>query len=134
LSSVGKHPNEIQRQLPGTGRIPWHRPCLALPTSQKQTAASGDGGSSVMKLNKVLVGVVFGIVGAVWHLFWSFLVWVGWAQASLDFIFTLHFITPPYKIAAFDFITAALLITVVFVLWFVLGFIAAAVWNIFHRQ
>jgi len=87
-----------------------------------------------MKLNKVLVGVVFGIVGAVWHLFWSFLVWVGWAQAFLDFIFTLHFITPPYKIAAFDFITAALLITVVFVLWFVLGIIAAAVWNIFHRQ
>jgi hypothetical protein len=26
------------------------------------------------------------------------------------------------------------LITVVFVLWFVLGIIAAAVWNIFHRQ
>jgi hypothetical protein len=26
------------------------------------------------------------------------------------------------------------LITVVFVLWFVLGMIAAAVWNIFHRQ
>jgi len=87
-----------------------------------------------MKLKIVLVGVVFGIIGAVWHLFWSFLVWLGWAQAFLDFIFTLHFITPPYKITAFDFITAALLITMVFVLWFVLGIIAAAVWNIFLRQ
>jgi hypothetical protein len=27
-----------------------------------------------------------------------------------------------------------LLITVVFVLWFALGIIAAAVWNLFHRE
>ena len=87
-----------------------------------------------MKTNIFLVGLVFGVVGAVWHLFWSFLVWAGWAQAFIDFIFTLHFIAPPYKIAAFDFITAALLIAVVFVLWFVLGLVAAAAWNIFHRQ
>jgi len=86
-----------------------------------------------MKTNKIVVGGVFGVVGAVWHLFWSFLVWAGWAQSFIDLIFTLHFITPPYKIAAFDPVTAVLLITVVFVLWFVLGIIAAAVWNMFHR-
>lgn len=87
-----------------------------------------------MKISKIVVGVVFGIVGAVWHLFWSFLVWAGWAQDFIDFIFRLHFITPPYKITPFEFITAALLITVVFVLWFALGIIAAAVWNLFHRE
>lgn len=87
-----------------------------------------------MQTNKYLVGLVFGIVGAVWHVFWSLLVWVGWAQAFIDFIFRLHFITPPYTISTFDFGTAALLVGVVFVLWFVLGFIAALVWNVFHHQ
>jgi hypothetical protein len=87
-----------------------------------------------MQTNKVVVGLVFGIVGALWHLVWSFLVWLGWAQAFIDFVFTLHFITPPYKIAAFDLGTAAALISLVFVLWFILGLIAAMVWNLFHRQ
>lgn len=87
-----------------------------------------------MKTNKIVVGIVFAVVGALWHLFWSFLVWAGWAQPFIDFIFTLHFITPLYKIAAFDFVTAALLIGVVFILWFVLGIIAAAVWNVFSRK
>jgi hypothetical protein len=92
------------------------------------------GGTETMKTNKIVVGVVFGIVGAVWHLFWSFLVWIGWAQSFIDFIFTLHFIIPPFKIAAFDFITATLLITVVLILWFGLGIITAAVWNMVHRE
>ncbi|MBI2998272.1 MAG: hypothetical protein HYY46_07425 [Deltaproteobacteria bacterium] len=87
-----------------------------------------------MKTNKYLVGLVLGIVGAVWHVFWSFLVWVGWAQAFIDFIFRLHFITPPYTISAFDFGIAALLVTVVFVLWYILGFFAALVWNLLHGQ
>ena len=87
-----------------------------------------------MNTNKYLVGLVFRIVGAIWHVFWSFLVWAGWAQPFIDFIFRLHFITPPYRIAVFDFGTAALLVTVVFVLWFILGFIAALVWNVFHKK
>ncbi len=66
-----------------------------------------------MKTNKYVVGRVFGIVGAVWHVFWSLLVWAGWARPFIDFIFRLHFITPPYTISAFDFGTAALLVTVV---------------------
>jgi hypothetical protein len=87
-----------------------------------------------MQANKYLLGLVFGIVGAIWHVFWSFLVWVGWAQVFIDFIFTLHFITPPYTISPFDFGTATLLVGVVFGLWFILGFIAALVWNVLHRH
>ncbi len=87
-----------------------------------------------MQANKYLVGLVLGIVGAVWHVFWSFLVWAGWGQAFIDFIFRLHFIAPPYTILAFDFGTAALLVGVVFFLWFILGFIGALVWNVFHRH
>lgn len=87
-----------------------------------------------MKVNQFLVGLVFGIVGAIWHLFWSALVWLGWAQPFIDFIFRLHFITPPYKITPFDFGTAAILVTVVFLIWAILGFIAAIVWNTVHKQ
>lgn len=43
-------------------------------------------------------------------------------------------ITPPYTISAFDFGTAALLVTVVFVPWYILGFFAALVWNLLHGQ
>ncbi len=34
-----------------------------------------------MKANKYLVGLVFGVVGGLWHVFRLFLVWVGWGQA-----------------------------------------------------
>jgi len=87
-----------------------------------------------MRANKYLVGLVFGVVVGLWHVFWSFLVWVGWAQAFIDLIFRLHFIRHPYTISPFDFGTAAMLVGVVFVIWYVLGFIAAMVWNLFHKQ
>ena len=87
-----------------------------------------------MKANKYLVGLVFGVVGGLWHVFWSFLVWAGWAQAFIDLIFILHFIRPPYAIRPFAFGTAATLVGVVFVIWYVFGFIAAMVWNLFHKQ
>ena len=86
-----------------------------------------------MKTNKYLVGLVFGIVGAVCHVFWSFLVWGGWAQTFIDFVFKIHFITPPYTVSTFDFGIAAMLILVVFAIWYVLGFVAALVWNMFHE-
>jgi len=87
-----------------------------------------------MRANKYLVGLVLGIIGGLWHVFWSLLVWVGWAQDFIDLIFRLHFIRPPYTIRSFDFGTAAMLVGVVFVIWYIFGVIAAMVWNLFHKR
>lgn len=87
-----------------------------------------------MKGNQYLYGLACGLVGSIWHVFWSALVWLGWAQAFINFIFRLPFITPPYKIIPFDLGTAVMPVTVVFVIWAILGFMAAIVWDTVRQQ
>ena len=74
-------------------------------------------------------GLVFGIFLAVWHTLWAFLVWFGAAQPLIDFVFRLHMITPPYKIAAFNLGTAASLVLVTAVIGYVMGWIMGFLWN-----
>jgi hypothetical protein len=74
-------------------------------------------------------GLVFGIFLAVWHAFWSLLVWLGAAQPLIDFIFRLHMITPPYKISAFNLGTAAALVAVTAGIGYVMGCVVGFIWN-----
>jgi hypothetical protein len=76
-------------------------------------------------------GLVFGIFLAAWHTLWSLLVWLGAAQPLMDFIFRLHMITPPYKIAAFDLGTAALLVLVTAGIGYAMGCVVGFIWNRF---
>lgn len=74
-------------------------------------------------------GLVFALFLAIWHTLWSVLVWVGVAQTLIDFIFRLHMITPPYKIAAFNFGTAVGLVLVTAGIGYVGGWAAGVIWN-----
>ena len=76
-------------------------------------------------------GLVFGIFLAIWHAAWSLLVWTGAAQPLMDFIFRLHMITPPYKIAAFNLGTAATLVLVTAGIGYVMGCVVGFIWNRF---
>jgi len=64
-----------------------------------------------------------------WHAFWAGLVWAGAAQPVMDYIFRLHMITPPYKIAAFDPGLALALILVTAIIGYLFGWIGAVIWN-----
>jgi hypothetical protein len=47
----------------------------------------------------------------------------------IDYIFRLHMITPPYKIAAFDPGLALALILVTAIIGYVFGRVGAVIWN-----
>lgn len=75
------------------------------------------------------VGLVFGAFLGLWHLLWAILVALGAAQPVIDFIFNLHMIVPPYRIAAFHAGTAAALVLVTAAIGYSAGLIGALIWN-----
>ena len=86
----------------------------------------------MIALNAHKTGLVLGILLGGWHLAWSLLVAIGWAQPLMDFVFELHFIRPIYVIEAFSPSRAILLIVVTTGLGYAIGVCAAALWNWLH--
>lgn len=85
-------------------------------------------------INPNKVGLAVGAVFAAWHLCWSILVLLHWAQSFLDFIFWAHMIQPVYVVKPFDIRATAALIAITFVIGYVFGFIGALIWNRLHRS
>ena len=84
-------------------------------------------------VNKIKVGfVVGGFVGLI-HLVWVVLVWLGWAQPLMDFVFRMHLITPVYQIALFHLGTAIGLVALATVIGYIVGMVFGAIWNKVHR-
>jgi hypothetical protein len=75
------------------------------------------------------VGLAFGLFTAIFHLAWAILVWLGVAQALIDFIFHLHMIKPPYTIEPFSLATATGLVVVTGCLGYAFGWLLAVLWN-----
>ena len=82
-----------------------------------------------MKFDPMVVGLYTGLLLAAWHAIWALLVLLGWAKSLLDFVLGLHFLTNPYVVKSFSWANALMLIVFVFVVWFVLGYIATLAWN-----
>jgi hypothetical protein len=80
------------------------------------------------------IGLVIGALIGGWHLFWSLLVAVGWAQPFIDFIFWAHMIRSIYAVKAFEPVAALTLIVITSVIGYVFGCVGAVLWNRMHRQ
>jgi hypothetical protein len=79
------------------------------------------------------VGLVIGALIGGWHLVWSLLVLLGWAQRIIDFIFWAHMIQPIYVIKRFDITAALILIVITAIIGYIFGYIGAIIWNKLHR-
>lgn len=86
------------------------------------------------ELNKNHVGLMLGLVLALWHVAWSILVFLGFAKLLLDWIYWLHFLSIPFTVQPFEITRALLLIVVTFIVGYVMGFVAAWVWNILIKR
>lgn len=80
-------------------------------------------------MNVGKAGLVLGLVMGGFHLSWSLLVALGWAQPVMDFVFWMHFIKPIYVIEPFAVTRAAILVAVTAGIGFVMGAAFALVWN-----
>jgi len=86
-----------------------------------------------MQASPLKVGLVFGLFLALGHAAWAALVATGLAQKLVDFIFWIHFITPPFHLEPFALPRAAILVGVTFVAGLGAGIVGAVLWNVFHR-
>jgi hypothetical protein len=85
-------------------------------------------------VNPNKVGLVIGALIGGWHLIWSALVLLHWAQPILDFIFWAHMIRPVYIVKSFDPAAAVTLIIITAAFGYILGLLGAIIWNRLHRR
>lgn len=84
-------------------------------------------------INPATTGLAVGAFVGGWHLVWSILVALGWAQALVDFKLWVHMVSMPIVVKAFDFSTAVTLIVIAAIIGCVAGYIFALIWNRMHR-
>ena len=78
-------------------------------------------------------GLVLGSFLGLWHLVWSVLVALGWAQPLLDFIYNMHSLNNPFMVMPFNLGRSVGLIVITFFVGYVVGSVLAMLWNKFHK-
>ncbi len=84
-------------------------------------------------MNAKKTGLVLGSFLGLWHLAWSVLISMGWAQGLLDFIYNMHSLNNPFVVMPFNLIRSVGLVIVTFIVGYLLGNVLAMLWNKFQR-
>ncbi len=84
-------------------------------------------------VNPNRAGLVLGALIGGWHFLWALLVAAGWAQAVINFVFWIHFLSPAWVIERFNPGVALLLVIVTAALGYAGGYILGVLWNWIHR-
>ncbi len=79
------------------------------------------------------VGLAFATVLGAFHLCWSILVALRWAQPVIDFVFWMHFMKPIVVIEPFEVAKAAMLVGMTAGVGFLMGSVFARAWNALHK-
>jgi hypothetical protein len=74
-------------------------------------------------------GLALGGLAAGTHIIWSLIVALGWGQAWIDFVFSMHMLKPIVKVMPFDFGNAIGVIILAAIIGFVMGNVFAHIWN-----
>lgn len=78
-----------------------------------------------MKLKAGPTALVVGIFVALMHAVWMLMIFFGFAQWYLNWIFGLHLITNPFTVLPFSLMSAIWLIVFTFVVGYVMGWVFA---------
>ena len=81
------------------------------------------------RISRIQAGLVFAGVLGLFHFAWALLVAVGWAQPLMNFVFWMHFLTPPWHVEPFHAGTAVILVFMTSAIGFAVGYLAALLWN-----
>jgi hypothetical protein len=90
--------------------------------------------NNVTKINPIKSGLVLGAIFGLWHVIWSLLVVVGWAQPFIDVVFWMHFIKPVYVIQGFNPAIATALVVVTSAIGVFIGSAFAILCNCLYNQ
>jgi hypothetical protein len=84
-------------------------------------------------VNPNKAGLTVGVMLGGWHFLWALLVAAGWAQAIINFVFRIHFLTPAWTVEGFHTGLAVTLVLVTAALGYASGYVLCVLWNRLHR-
>lgn len=76
-----------------------------------------------------MVALIVGAFLGGFHLLWAILVAAGYAQAVLDWVYWVHFLSNPFMLDVFDPTRAVILVAFTFVVGYVGGYVFSLLWN-----
>lgn len=86
------------------------------------------------KLDGKKVGLTLGILFALMHLAWIFIVNLGWGQAATRLLYYLHFLDLSPTIETFSFIVAISGVITAFIFGYLIGWVFSALWNWVNKE